>query len=643
MWRVKKNKANKERQIAATSPKGLNVPWMSYVTHIRKADWALWTLALAVVVSFVLVSRPHWTEADIPFGDGRWYTQQAIELHGLLFSGQWSKFWTLFCDLTTATLIPTYLLFILVPTVGATGPVYGIINCLAWHLIMACSIYGILRLAGRVNLAAPVFLMTVANNFVLDGSYYYYLDMSFAAMCLLSLFLLFRAFMSPVGVNFLWAGMGAGLIFFVKPGGAFVFIGLYGLAMGLWMLAPLMDKPRPLVGQLVSTSARRAAIWLAAFLPITLTAMFWNAAQRIIQQWVETQQGTYFSEALNEGGLLRLFYFPLCLSYFYSFAVLAVLVVVAAFWFLQGARSSKTPEPLTDGAHRAMGILAVVFVVIWGLVFSFVMTFKPIRSLPLMIPVLWLVLFTLTGLRRLPARRLLILAVAYFAVAHVQFAWGPAIKSNRLAETYHVSGDWMNRLPAKAPDAEAGLGITRMLQSSLAKMGVTTGVVAVGTEMLYWNSCSLNWISQLDDLRMGHVPQITFKTAADNKGNPIEIALKSMSAMVLLVHPQIQYSKGVYDFNVKMANLAMQQWQPKGLAKAQVLSMGDGKPAVVLVAFNKPLSDAELNQIMTGSFPGGYSAFSALDDVFGRRLGWRDLWRLMRGEHAVFTKDRTAQ
>lgn len=635
--RVKKNK-NEERNKASQAgcidnPKG----WQS---RIKGMDRSLWGLVLAVAASLVMASQPHWTLSDIPFGDGRWYTQQAIQLHGFLHSGQWGKFWDLFCQPSTVTLLPTYLMFFLVPTAWATGPVYGMINCLSWNLLVAASLYGMLRLIGHPRLATPAFLLTAASNYALDGTYFYYLDMPFAAMCLFALFLLLRAFLLPTSRSYLWAGFGAGLVFFVKPGGAFVFIGLYGMAMGLWLMTPLLDRPRPPLRRLLVDGGKRVLLWCVTFLPIMSASMSWNAAQRIIQQWVENQQDTYFAETLTEGGLIRVFYFPLCLSYYYSFALLAVLAVIVILWMAIGKRKLPEPAPLSREARRAMVVLAIVFVFIWGLVFSWTMTFKPIRSLLLMGPVLWLVLFTLTGMRRLSTGVLLGLSVTYFAIAHVQFAWGPLHKVNRLAETYHVSGDWVNRLPAKHPDAEDGLGITRMLESSLAKMGVTNGVVAVGTEMLFWNSCSLNWITQLDDLRLGRDPRITFTTSVDNKGNPIRVGLECISGMILPVHPNVQYSKGVYEFNIKMANQAIQHWQPAGRADAQVLSMGDGRPAVVIVAFRKPLTASELDEFVTRNFTGGYSSFSSLDAVFSRRLPWGELWRLLKRDHEVFRKGR---
>jgi len=162
--------------------------------------------------------------------------------------------------------------------------------------------------------------------------------------------------------------------------------------------------------------------------------------------------------------------------------------------------------------------------------------------------------------------------------------------------------------------------------------------VVVGTEMLYWNSCSLNWLTQLEDLRTGLVPRLTFKTACDNKGAPIRTAFEDVSALLLILHPGVQYSQGVYTFNVKTAQYAVQHWQPVGLAK--VLSLGGGAgqpPAAVLVTFPKPLTSEGWTTFMRTQFPDGYSNFFEVDENFAKRRSLFELWRLlhMKSEKTV--------
>lgn len=613
---------------------------MQMINPMFLINWPLVNLILATVVSFLLISRPHWTASDIPFGDGRWYAQQAIELYGLLHSGQWGKFWDLFCAPTTVTLVPSYLPFFLLPSVLATGVVYGLINCASWHLVMAYALYGMTRIAGRTALAAPIFLLVAANNYALDSAYYYYLDLPFAAMCLLALFFLMRALTTPGRRNFLVAGASAGITCFVKPGGSFVFLGLYVMTVGLWLVLPMFIKPRKSLRAICREAWGMMWPWMIAFIPFLVAAASWNLVQRIVQQWVENQGGSYYAEALTVKGLLRLFYFPLCLSYYYSFCLLGLITVLLVFKVWVMPSKTEVATFTSQAAWRLILVASSVFIIVWGLVFSWGMTFKPIRSLPVMLPILWLAFFSLPGLRRLSSRAIGMVAITYFICVHAQFAWGFIEKSSRSAETYHLTGDWINRLPAQAPNVENAIGITRSLVSALNQMGVSKGNVAVGSEMLYWNSCSLNWITQLEDLAAGCRPGITFKTAVDNKGNPIRSSFDSVSALILPVHPSIQYSREVYKMNVVIAQYVAQHWQPDGHAQMNVLKFNDGQPGVALVVFKRPLSLKEWDTLVRASFPAGYSTFAAASETFSKRLPWRELWRIINDQKGPDGKGR---
>ena len=614
------------------------VAWLARLKS--RLDWPVISLSLAALTSFLLISRPHWTTADIPFGDGRWYAQQAIELHGLLHSGQWAKFWDLLCAPTTVTLVPSYLPFFLFPSSLVNGVTYGLINCASWHLILAYALYGISRLLGRPAMAGPIFLLVAANNFAMDASYYFYLDMPFASVCILALYFLLRAFAEPGAKRYAVAGLVAGLTCFVKPGGSFVFLGLYGMTLAAWLICPVVLKPRQSLALTARDAWKKMWPWTITFLPLLVVAASWNLVQRILQQWVENQGGNYYAEALTVKGLMRLFYFPLCLSYYYSFLLLGLLtvLVVLKVWVIP-----SKPGAQTFGSHtawRMMMLASVVFILVWGLVFSWGMTFKPIRSLPLMLPILWLAVFSLPVMRGLSARLIGMSAITYFLCVHAQFVTGCLEKSTRSAETYHLTGDWINRLPARAPNAHNAIGITRGLVSALQQMGVSGGNVAVGSEMLYWNSCSLNWLTQLQDLAAGSQPKITFKTAVDNKGNPIRSSFDSVSALVLPVHPSIQYSREVYRLNVVIAQYIAQHWQPDGRALMNVLKFNDGEPGVALVVFKRALALEEWDALVHASFPAGYSAFAADNEMFNKRLTWREMWRIINSQKGSDEKGR---
>jgi hypothetical protein len=447
--------------------------------------------------------------------------------------------------------------------------------------------------------------------------------------------MLVRAFVVPDMRHYMMAGFSAGLTCFVKPGGAFVFLGFYGITLGIWLLLPLLSHSRRDLGAYLREVWSKLWPWLVAFVPLFMLAAMWNLVQRVVQQWVENQGGSYYAETLTVTGLLRWLYYPFCLSYFYSFVLLGLITVLLVVWFWITPRRPIVQEPLRPEVRRALILVSLIFVVVWGLIFSWAMTFKPIRSIPLILPLLWLGLFTLTRLRAMPMRILCVGAVLYFAIVHVQFAWELSPSVNRSAETYHLTGDWFSRLPSRQPNVEAAIGITRTLVATLNQMGIKEGSVAVGTEMLYWNSCSLNWITQLDDMRAGRVPGIVFKTAVDNKGNPIRSCFENVSALVLPVHPSVQYSREVYRFNVVTAQYAAQHWQTSGRVIMNVLKFGDGQPGVAILVFKIPLTMGEWDAFVRANFVAGYSAFSASSANFGRRMKWSELWQIIQQQRVA--------
>ena len=587
---------------------------------------------MIVMASAALLIRPHLTALDIPYGDGWGFASRAIELHGLLHSGQWAAFWNQLLSPATVTLLPTYALFWLLPTAWATGMTYGIIHTLVWHLLLWLGAWGLLRELGLSRLLPAVLLLTLANNNNMDSTLYYYMDATFAACALVALWLLVRALVQQTRATILAAGVVAGTLLLVKPGNTIIFLACYFVTVGVFVAVHFFSLPATSRGAWVGKVFRGLALWTVAFLPLFLVACYWTLIPavviRILGVTSSFRAGTNTMEPL-----LRLFYFPLCLSYFYSFGVLAlggVALWVATRclpWLRPGARLPLAPLP-----RLALWSLVAGFLLVWGGFFSFIMAQKVVRSIPLMVPVAWIALLGWLALRERAARSLTVLALLYFMLAHAQFAWGVVgAKQNRGTEGYVLEGDWLNRLPGQAPALEQPAAITRTLLNMLEQNGITHGKVGVGTEMLYWNNASLNWLAQLPDLQRGRTPALEFQTLVDSRGQPILPAFSGATAFLLMVHPSIQYSWAVYEFNVKTAQYAERKWKGSVARRVDVVSLGDGQAAVVLVAFDPTLRDPALADYLRENFHGQHSAEIENElKLSERRYSLQEYWRMLR-------------
>lgn len=580
----------------------------------------------------LLTIRPHLTPLDIPYGDGNWYISRAILLHGVLHDGQWQKFWELLNAPLTATLLPTCVLYWLIPTPWASPMTYGIVHTVAWHLLLMLGAWGLLREVGQSRLLPAIMMLSLASNNILDYTLYYYIDMSFAACALVALWLLVRAFRVRTKCSIVLAGIATGLLFFVKPGNTVVFLGCYGVAAATMLGIQSIMKPRDAGGAWFRGLIWGSSLWFAGFVPVLMLACCWTVIPHVVVRILASSSDFWAPEPMANP-LLRLFYFPLCLSYYYSFALLAVcgvMVGLLARW--SPMLGDEQQSPVVAGHKHPIIGLSVGFIVAWGLGFSFLMGFKIIRSLPLMLPILWITLFSWMAMRWRVTRTLTLFAAIYFGIAHAQFAWGVlGVKQNRGTEDYVLRGDWLNRLPAQVTSLEQPAAITKSLLSAMHNLGVTQGRVAVGTEMLYWNSGALNWLSQTPYFLRGEVPALEFATAVDHQGKPIVGYLSGATAFMLMVHPGIQYSREVFDFNVRTAQYAERKWKGSIARRIEILSMGDGKPAVVIIVFNNPLTESDLSAYLNENFPGRRSEFIERENkLLQSRLSIGEYWNMVK-------------
>ena len=590
-------------------------------------------LSLALI-STILLSWGLMHAEVIPFGDGRTYAQNAIELHGLLHSGQWQQFWTRFLHPSNVHFLPTSLLFWLTPTTWATGSVFGLINCLSWNLLLAVSLFGLLRLLEQESLTPAVFLLTAANNFALDPSYFFYLDLTFMSWCLLAVWLRARALHAPTMGRWAISGLVTGSVFFVKPGNAIIFVALdqvFVLLLLSWQFRHTRGNHRP---SWLRKRARMLLAWWSTFVPVAAAAAYWGAVQYIVSLvWIHQVAGAQhreFREFTDVSAWLDWAYFPLVLSFFYSLLILALLlglIVVAAgaFGGFEAAHGAQT-----EWQRAILVCTAITFLIVWGLFFSFVLENKLIRSLTLMLPLGWIFLLCRTPLRRL--RPLVLAAVAgiYFLIAHGQANFALFDKDSRWAEVYELTGDWWNRLPAKRVHAPQGPEITHKLLDRIRAAGVTEGKVAVGTEMLFWDAASLNWVVGTPLQRRGQLPGLIFDLACDNTGRPVRRGLEGARALILVLHPRLQYSRGVQTFNAKTARYVSGAWRQSVVRDIEHLFLEDRQPAAMIVCFREPISSQQLQEFVEANALSYSSRQEVIAPWRNRRMGVVEMIRLFR-------------
>lgn len=569
------------------------------------------TIAFAVASSWLLSLGQ--TGDVIPFGDGVGFAKRGIELHGLLYSGQFGRFLELLTSPSTFTFLPTYVLLFLVPTSMVGGATYGVINCLCWNVMLALGLHGILNVVGRPRLAPWLFLLTVANNNALDPSYYFYMDLPFMGWALVAVWIQVLAWHRQSWRSSLMAGLAAASLFFVKPANAFLFLALFFVAESIHAACQVF-VPRYAGAAELKRTIRHLLIVAGGAVVMFLVALPFGLLQ-VIASRMSAMQEDYARTVISLGPVLRAFYFPLCLTYYYS----ALWLVILAGVMGTAIGQIGTLDPASERnrfAQRTTIALAASYLLVWGLAFSFLMPAKVIRSLTLMLPMIWIVVTQMPFLRRVPVWGVAAFATAYFVIANTQAFMGVVPKTNRIAEHYILDGDWLNRLPGKKDLENHGTQISRDIEKALDEMGIHEGKVTDGTEMMYWTATSLNWFTQVDDLRNGRKPAREFTTACDNRGFPIERALEDCHALLLVVHPALQYSKGVFEFNTKTADYAIRHWKDKEARDVRVFEAPGGVPMMVIVAFRDSLSRESLETLMHDEFPQGFSSFAALEQSF---------------------------
>ena len=202
----------------------------------------------------------------IPFGDGGAYYRYALRLYGLLHSGQFIAFFRAVSE-PVKNLFPTATIFLMMPHSYANSAGYGLANTLGWHLSGALGIWLLLRALKAARFAIPVLILSCANVYHFDASYFYYMDLPFVGITLVSIGMFACALRCPSRINLVLAGALTGLTFFSKASNAVLTLGL----LGVFCLGTLASGRRHASVKAFMSTASRFILWAAlGFIPVFL-------------------------------------------------------------------------------------------------------------------------------------------------------------------------------------------------------------------------------------------------------------------------------------------------------------------------------------------------------------------------------------
>lgn len=585
---------------------------------MNKKNATTLTLLLFIAVSVSLLNAIGlMDEHIIPFGDAGGFYNYALKLYGHVHTGQWANAFSTLAE-PSKNFFPTSFFFLFLPEHLANSTGYGLLNNLSWHIMTMFGIWIFLRTLGYEKFTIPLFLLVSVNNYALDPTYYYYMDLPFMGLSLLGLSLSAGALKQQTRKSIILAGIFTALPFLGKPPNALISAALTVFFIGGVWLTTLISKK--------STNEWRslfrfAGFWAAGFAPIFILASLCGGLEAIIDViYLNSASGVFYSE-LSATGFKRALYFPLCLTFYYSLPlILGFLITLSAFRFIPALKSFSTQTAHTETCPTRKSILcwmALVFILFWGLHFSFILKNKLIRSLPLMLPILWIILFTATPLQNLRQRIVMPICLIFFLLPFTQASIGFMVnKQNRNPETYQLEGDWLNRWPSKKPNLALGTETTDQLYTLLKQSNVHAGKVAVGTEMASWNAHALsNWCNQ-ESLRRGRPAAFDYVYICPGRfTTPLRSSMENANALLLILEPRIQYNRNLYQINIDLANYAMNHWNNK-IAKVNVMYNGNKQPSVCIVAFKEPLNGDALSQLEKDLYPNGFSSRGDQRDAF---------------------------
>jgi hypothetical protein len=607
--------------------------WMGLLEKgLRKRPLVL-TLLLAIVVIYG-VSTDGIVSADtLPFGDGERYALRAMTLYGFLHTGQWSQFWDVF-TFPKQSLAPLhYWLFFLVPQPWAGLTSYGIIQGVTTYVILALGLWALCRELDRPAWTPALFLFCAAQNISLDNSYFYFADIPFLAVGCVALAWQVRAWRTGTWRNSVLSGVGVGLLFWVKAPNAIIFLATYVIAEIVRGALSWRESRRG--GATPSTwrdllIRHRAAI-ATGLIPVTLLAMACGGFQSIIRQINQNEVADIFATTVQCSGLLRLLYFPLCLSFFYHIEILVLLLIVTggvAFLMSRGpATVAFSPGVAFPGA-RLLPLVVAYFIL--GEFFSFGEASKGMRSLLMLLPVFWLAIFWVLERCRIRPGLVFLAAVAYVGCAFSQVLFDSFGTMDLPTEGYQLGDDWLARLPqchaAGIVPTQNATGLLQLINQVLPD----GGKVAVGSEQMGFTSESLTWAAQHDLALRGQRTPFVFENFLAADGKYCRSALLHARVIVVYTNPHVQYSRAVANGSLDLIRFITATWRPDGTAQIFPVGVGPTDLLGAIIVTEEPLSSDKVTQLIEGTRSVELPPNSEFNAPTEHRLTWAECFDILR-------------
>ena len=592
------------------------------------------SLLLALAVSYGLSTNGVVSEDAMPFGDGEHYVLRGMTLYGYLHTGQWAQLWDVFTLPRQSLAPPHYWLFFLLPQGWASMTSYGVAQAVTTYGLLALGVWMLGRALDRVEWVPALFLLCASQNISLDESYFYFADAPFLALGTVALAWQVRAWRDENWRASLLSGAGAGLMFWVKAPNAIIFAGTYALAEMVWiaLVWRAAKNENETTRARGSVLVRHAALAAAGFVPVTFLALACGGFQSIIRLVETNEVSGLFTTTLECTGLLRLLYFPLCLTFFYHAKAMVVIFVAmgVAAYKMNRSRAGSTPPPPPGAPFpvpRLLPLAAAYFAL--GEVFSFGMENKEMRSLLLVLPVFWLLIFWALERWRVRPGLIFLAAGAYVLCGYAQILFNSFESREVSTESYQLKDDWLSRLPAWHQDSPSGMEMTNGLLSLMQKEMPDGGKVAVGTEQIFLTSESLSWTLQHGLAMQGRQPSFEFDNFLAHDGKYCRNSLLQARGILVFLNPSLQYSRDVQAASIDLVKFCAANWSKDGRARMVPVETSSGATLGALIVMNEPLSEAQVTELMTAT----HAAELAPDVVFGtvdRRLTWPECEDILR-------------
>jgi len=539
---------------------------------------------LAIIIALILSERTIATPIP-PAEDGQGYAMRGFTLYGYLHSGQWSHFWTLLNHPNQSICPLHYLLFFILPQALAGMAAYVLSQNLVIYLLLAAATFKLCQALSRAEWAPAIFLLCAVNNLAQTDYFFFYLDMEFFSAGLFAVAWQLMAWREERPSKSILSGMALGLPFWIKPANALIFIAVFVLseifrATGNFLACKsTADRRRSLVA-----SARHWGCQVLGFAPLLGLAFYCGGTQSILQL-IQGNEINNTTTPLHCEFLLRLFYFPLCFSFFYHALLLGGLL--SAVFFFGKKKLLKNPEKNLFPVDLYLP-LALAYLV-WGGFFSFGMQTKAIRSLLPMLPLFWIALFWLIERRRLRTDLMFLVAGIYAVTVFSQKALDIlGTKSSYIDDTYQLTlRSWI-----QMPSPWRGGSINKAIADGLGQNPPPPGILCVNSIELQKD---LAWRLNSSDLLLGRPPRYDVHIIFTFNGTYLNRTFVG-AHMIIFETWGVKSNTRTNDESLDMLQYGIDEWvTKKKWAQPGELTDAGGEPIGYLFLFPAPLTQAQVD------------------------------------------------